>query len=1056
MWLVRLSIFRPIFISMVTLFLIVLGLVSYWRLGVDQFPKIDPPIIIITIEYPGAGPAEVESLVSKPVEKQINQIAGIERLISTSRDSFAQIVVEFKLEVNAMDALTDVRDKVSRAREDLPDEAMEPLIERMDFADRPIVRIALMTRQPKIADRRSEKLQNDGYLRYLADEVFTPQLQTVAGVGRVDVFGGLEREVLVQLNLQKLMMLNLTPAQVREAVLKANLNVPAGEINEQPTGRSIRLVGEFSSPRAIENTVIKTLAGGTVLRIRDVGEVIDSYKDRSSIARVDGKQVVMLEVRKQSDANTVKVADNIQKRIDEINKTVDKSMYLEAIYDGARAIRNTLNDVVETLVIAAILAIIVVYFFLGSLQSTVVTGLALPMTIIGCFLAIYLYDYTLNIMTLLGLTLSVGLILDDAIVVRENIWTKIEAGYAPKEAALEGTRQVFVAVLATSLTILAVFIPVTFIPGIVGRFFAAFAVTVCFAVIFSTFDALTMAPMLSAHWISKKGADGYHKTPNFFLRYMEMQGGRVSEFYSRILDKALTHPIKVLVIALGIFVSSLFLGKFVGFTFLPQDESGEIEIALEAPPGTTVETMDEIVQTFEKYLKGQPEIVQQSTRIGNDFGDENIALILMRLVPQGDRDVTTGGMIARLQTDLKSITQRYRLSMGIRPPGGGGGRGKPVSLVIQGPDNQKLFDIANQVIAEGSEKLPDLVNVDSNLKAGRSELQFVIDHVRLAEFGLTTSQVGDSVRGLFEGDLAGKYRELGSEFDIRVRARPEDRVDLGALRSMTIPNQRNEAIPITAVTDMVSSSSPTKIVRINQMRAALIEADLAPGAPLARAIRELSGYVATILPAGYRQEFQGQAKSLGELALGAMIALGLGALFIYMIMASLYESLIIPFSILLTLPLAIVGAIIALLGFQKNLDIYGVIGIILLMGLVTKNAILLIDYVEQLRGEGMDKISALREGGRRRLRPIMMTTIAMVAGMLPVAFGYGEVNKIRAGMGIAAIGGMLSSTFLSLIVVPCAYSMLLYIFKIDRTKMPSDEELEAMPSLKPTPVSTQI
>jgi HAE1 family hydrophobic/amphiphilic exporter-1 len=377
-------------------------------------------------------------------------------------------------------------------------------------------------------------------------------------------------------------------------------------------------------------------------------------------------------------------------------------------------------------------------------------------------------------------------------------------------------------------------------------------------------------------------------------------------------------------------------------------------------------------------------------------------------------------MIARLQRDLKSFAEKDNLSMSIRPPGGGG-RGKPVSLVVKGPNNDRLFEISNQILKHAPDKVPNAVNLSSNLKPGRSELQFVVDHVRLSEFGLSTDQVGKSLRGLYEGDLAGNFRELGSEFDIRVRLRPEDRMDLSSLRHLSIPNLRDEPIPITAVTDMVSSSSPTKIVRIDQMRSALIEADLRSNAPLGQVLTDLGAFVKPLVPEGYSFEFQGQAKSLRDLGVGAMMALGLGALFIYMIMASLYESLIIPFSILLTLPLAIVGAILALLISQKNMDIYGVIGMILLMGLVTKNAILLVDYVEQLRAEGKGRIEALREGGKRRLRPIMMTTVAMIAGMLPVAIGYGEVNKIRAGLGIASIGGMMSSTLLSLIVVPCAY-----------------------------------
>lgn len=1012
MWLVRLSIERPIFVTMITMFMVVLGLVSYARIGIDQFPKIEPPVITVTTEYPGAGPLEIESLVSRPLEEEINQIGGIETLTSTSRDSFSQIVVEFKLSVDAKEALENVRDKVSRGRDRLPQEVDEPLIERLDFANRPISRIAI----ERLA---GERKVSDSYLRFLGDEVYKPRFQTVEGVGRVEVFGGLEREVCINLDLQKILAFGLTPKDVSDAIKQANLNVSAGVIKEEPTGRALRVLGEFSSVQGIGHVIVKTLPGGTTIKVKDLGEVKDGTKDRTSLARVDRKPVVMIEVYKQTDANTVAVAKGLMKRIDELNAAGGEA-HLRPVFDGARPIRNTLHDVSETLLIAAILAVIVVYFFLGSAQSTFITGLALPTTMIGICTALYLFDHTLNIMTLLGITLSVGLILDDAIVVRENIWTKMEMGLKPREAALKGTEQVYTAVLATSLTVLAVFIPVTFIPGVVGKFFAAFALTVCFGVIYSTFDALTMAPMLSAHWVHERKEGEEKKRPNIFLRIAEDFGTNIAQKYERILNWALRSPRIVIFASIGLFLASLVLGRFIGFTFLPQDENGELEISLTAPAGTTIQSMDTIVKQFESYFARQSEIKQESTRIGNDFGDENVALLFVQLVPAAERSVTTGDMIARFQNDLRSIAEKSQIDLGIRPAGGGG-QGKPVNMVIQGPDNATLAKIANQVVYDGRSKLTDLANIDSNLKPGRGEVQIVIDHSRLAEFGLTTEAVGSALRGLYEGDLAGVYREHGAEFDIRVRLQDRFRVDLGTIQQMTIPNKRGEQVPLQAVASLVSAASPTKIVRINQMRAALIEADLRASAPLATAITNLKAFVQPLLPPGYRIDLRGQAKSLGDLAFGAIMALGLGALFIYMIMASLYESFLIPFSILLTLPLAIVGAMSALFLSGHNLDVYGVIGIILLMGLVTKNAILLVDYVEKLRADGASRMDALLEAGRRRLRPIMMTTVAMIAGMMPVAMGMGEVNKIRAGMGIASIGGMLSSTLLSLVVVPCVY-----------------------------------
>lgn len=1029
MWLVRLSIFKPVFISMITLFLMVLGIMGYMRLNVDQYPKIEPPVITVTTEYAGAGPAEIETLISKPLEERINQIGGIERLISTSRDSFSQIVVEFKLEKSAKEAAIDVRDKVNAARKLLPDDTKDPVIERLDFSDKPILRLALSKTDFDHKKASPKELtQNESMLRYQADQVLKQKIQTVDGVGRVDVFGGLSREIEVLLDLQKLLAFNLSPRDVQDAIKKSNANIPSGEMREEPTERSIRLIGEFLNVKDIQQIVIKNLPGGRVVRVQDLGQVIDGFKDRDSMARLGDKPVVFLEVRKQSDANTVDVAENVIKRVTQINSASTDGLKMEPVYDGAKTIRLTLHDVIETLFIAAILSIIVVYFFLGSVQSTLITGLALPTTIIGTFFALYVFGYTLNIMTLLGLTLAVGLILDDAIVVRENIWNKIEQGLPPIQASLEGTRQVYTAVLATSLTILAVFIPVTFIPGVVGKFFAAFAITVCFGVIFSTFDAVTMAPMLSAHLISTQKNPGRHeKKLNPLLRITEGWGKVVSKFYGRLLHRALSAPLLVLILAGGIFATTVYLGKYVGFTFLPQDESGEMEVSLEGPAGVSIEEMNRLVHFAESKIAEQAEVAYYSTRIGNDFGDKNIGLIFVKLVPKPERDVTTSQMIDRLRSLTKSFGLAEKLSITIKPPGGGG-PGRPISMVVQGPDNSQLLKISDQILEKGPAQVLTVVNLESNLKPGRGEIQYILDRKRLGEFGLTGNAVGETLRGMYAGDLSGTYREMGTEYDIRVRLRPEDRQDIQAVQNLTIPNSRGEPVPLRAVTNLIYATSPTKIIRIDQSRAALIEADLPTGVPLAKALADLKQFASSLLPTGYHLDFQGQAKSLNDLAIGGVVALGLGALFIYMIMASLYESLLIPFSILLTLPLAIVGAILALLISQKSMDVYGVIGMILLMGLVTKNAILLVDYVEHLRKEtGMSRDQALFEGSMRRLRPIMMTTVAMIAGMVPVAVGIGEINKIRSAMGIASIGGMISSTFLSLIVVPCFY---IYMDKI--------------------------
>lgn len=1018
MWFIKLCVNRPVFVVMIESLLLILGLIGYAKIGVDLYPKIDPPVITVTVNYPGAGPEEIETLVAKPIEDTVNQIGGIKRLSSTSQQGVGRVIVEFELEVDAKEAQNDVRDKVARARDKLPLDIEEPVIERVDFEDRPISTIALTA--------ESTASYSDAALRIYADNDLKPRLQKVNGIGQISIFGGREREVEILLDRPKLQAFNLSVSDVERGLRAANVNTPSGDVNERGNQRSIRVLGEYSSPSEISSSIVTTLKSGRVVRVKDIATVRDGLKDQKTLARVDGKNVVMIEVKKQSDANTVDVAENVQKAAEALGKTLPRGLKLTMIYDGAKMIRNSVHDVIETIEIAAVLAVIVVYFFLGSFQSTLITGLALPCTIIASFFALRLAGFTLNIMTLLGISLSVGLILDDAIVIRENIWNKIEQGLDAKTAAVEGTREVIVAVLATSLTVLAVFFPVTFIPGVVGRFFAAFAFTVCIGIIMSTFDAVTMAPMLSANLMrATHSKDGHVAKRNFALRFTEYMGGGVAVAYAWLLDRCLRHPAKTLIVAVAIFVGSIALLGKVGFTFLPDDESGEFEVAIEAPPGTSFEAMTTIAGGVETLLKSDvPEMVTSSTEVGTEFEETNKAVFYVKLKPYGERERTTSQVKNSVRIHMRPLIDTYKLALTVRNAGGGARNGKAVTAVVTGQDNLVLQKLSAQIIETVTSKIPGIANMESNLKPGREELQLKVQGDNASAFGLSARVIGENVRGIFEGVKAGVYREAGEEYDIRVRFRDDQRVDTLVLNDLTIPNDRGEAVPLSAVVTPLQGTSPTSIIRIDQKRAARIDGDLLPGAALATVLKDMKAIVEPMLPTGYTLSFQGQAESLADLRVGAIGALALGAIFIYMVMASLYESFVLPFSILLSLPLAMVGAIAALFLCGKLLDIYSVIGTILLMALVTKNAILLVDYAEQLQNEGKSRDVALREACLRRMRPIVMTSVAMIAGMLPVAIGMGELNKVRAGMGVVTIGGLASSTLLSLIVVPCAYLFL--------------------------------
>lgn len=1041
MLLPRISIDRPVFMCMVQAFLIVLGFIGFVRIGVDLMPDIEPPIITITTQYPGAGPNEIESLVSKKIEDSVSELGGIENLTSISKEGLSQVVIEFALEMNAREQLIEVRDKVSRIRSTLPDEIEEPLVERIDFDARPILKLALMSLETKTSeisaspinsagDQNFKPLIPESKLRIYGKEVVKPLIQQIDGVGQVTIFGGVEREVVIDLNRQKMLLWKMTPSIIAAAIKSSNANIPAGEIKEEPRRRALRLLGEYQNIAEIKDTIIKTLPGGRAITVGDVGIVRDTFKDRDSFARVNQKPVVMLEVKKTSGANTVEVADKVLKKLKPLNNTLPQGIKMESIYDGAKQVRMNLDDVMESMVIAAILAIFVVYFFLTSLQSTFITGIALPMTLINSVFGLYMAGGTLNTMTLLGLTLAVGILLDDAIVVRESIWRKIEEGHAPKEAAYLGTKEVFTAVIATSLVILATFLPVTLIPGIVGKFLAAFAITVCLTILFSTFDALTMAPMLSAYLVSKKDKKessenlsiwGYVARPlKRFEAWSNKTTDRMTVIYETMLRWSLERPAKVLLMAVGVFILSLFMAKLVGFTFQPPSEFGELDISAETPSGSSINKTNQVISEIEKEVQKDKDVELTAARVGSDLGDMNIGTVYVKLVPSSERKKTTADFKEQFRRMFASLSKQENTPLVIKDAGGGPSH-KAISVAVQGSDNDILAGLSSKILAKTPEAIPEIVDLTSNMKPGRKELQFHIDRVRSTAFGLMPRDVGTTIRGLFEGDLAGQYREEGQEFDIRVRLQPEDRLGISSLENLTIPNDRGEAIPLSAVAKQQDGTSPTKVTRINRQRSVLFEGDLARGAALGTVIEKLNNLIKPLLPANYRLDFKGQAKTLGELGFGIQIALGLSTLFIFMIMASLYESLVLPFAILLTLPMSVIGVFGALLITGRMMDIYASIGIILLVGLVTKNAILLLDHVEHLRKEGKSQKDALLAGGLRRLRPILMTSFCMIAGMLPIAIGWGELNKSRAAMGTATIGGLVSSTFLSLIVVPCAY-----------------------------------
>lgn len=1016
--LAELSITRPVFITCVVLLSIVAGLLSMRSLGVDLFPDITFPVVTITTPYPGAGPSEIETLVSKPLEDEISTLSGIKRLSSINSEGVSQVVAEFTLETDVKYAEQQVRDRVGSAKRKLPKEIEEPVIRRIDPADMPIVILALRANL------------DEASVFDLAQEVIKPKLEQVNQVGVVEILGGRKREIQVALDRKKLSYYELSAGQVAEKVTGAGEDVPSGKKTEGETETIFRTVGQFSSLGNIKDLVINFFGNERPVRVSDLGEVVDTLEDETSRTYLNENKSLFLYVFKQSGSNTIAVVDNLMKRVELINAELErggKGGRLTVVRDGSKWIRSNVTDVEESILIGSILAIIVVYLFLANGRSTIITGLALPNSLIGAFILMAIAGFTINIMSLLALSLSVGLLIDDAIVVRENIFRHIEMGKDPKSAALFGTREVTLAVIATTFTVIAVFGPLGFLTGVTGQFFKQFGLTVCFAMAISLFDALTVAPMLSAYFA---GASHKAKAPNAVYRYTlgaALGGfGRFQDWlddrYEGLLKIVLRRPLTTLFISVAIFFACVSLARFVPKTFLPTQDAGEFNVALDLPPGTNLQQMSKVALEVSEILKNDSAVEDRALTVGSRDGDSNVASIYVRLIPFKNRPgLTTSDVKDRIREALKPFAYANPAVKDFDAVGGGM---RPFALNIYGSDAKELEEIAVKLQARLKE-MGGLKDVDINFRPGKPEFRIVPNAERAQLLGVSTTSIGRELRTQVEGVEAAKFRQGGIEYNIRVRMQDDQRNLKSEFERIFVPNLNQRLVRLSDVAQPVETEGPSKITRQDRNRYVQVNADLAPDAGLG----DLMSAVTLILADEFklppnRFAFIGQAENFKELGASMAIAMGAGILFIYLVLASLYESFMVPFTIMLALPLAIAGSFVALYLGGESLNIFSMIGVVMLLGVATKNSILLVDYANQRVAEGMDLATAIIKAGRTRLRPIMMTTMALIAGTIPIAMGLNEASRQRTSMGVAIIGGLISSTILTLVVVPAAYSFI--------------------------------
>lgn len=1030
MFLSDVSIRRPVFATMMMVALVVLGIVSYRRLAIDEYPDVTYPIVVAQTSYPGASPEVVEREVSRPIEEALNTVQGIKEVTSTSLEGSSLVRVQLELGVDVAEAQQDVQSKVARIRRQLPPNIEDPVILRFDPNERPIMSIALQS-----SERPLRELTN------IADEVVSTRFEAIPGVGGVNVVGGAQRQIQAQLDPGAMRSYGISPPQVMAALARENQEVPAGRVRRGDTERLVRVSGRVEDPVAF-NDVAVAVRDGVPVRLRDVGTVIDGTAERRSAAFMSDVPAVAVDILKIAGTNTVEVAERVTAAAAELEKTLPADISLTVIRDDSRRIRASLDSVQHELILGAVLTILIIYLFLNSWRSTIITGLALPISIISAFFVMWMFDFTVNTMTLLALALSIGLLIDDAIVVRENIVRHLEMGKDHHTAAREGTSEIGLAVVSTTLAVMAVFIPVAFMGGMIGKIFFQFGVTVAFAVLVSLFVSFTLDPMLSSIWPDPEVEKRVHhrdgvavaarKPRNPIVRFAHWFNDRfeeVAERYPTWLKWALGHRGKVMAGAAGSIVAAIYVLPLLGFTWMPDFDGGEFNVGFRAPPGSRLEYTIQKGREIDSFLRRQPEVAYTYMSIGGGFrGTPSNGQIFVKLKPKEDRTRSQ----EEIQTALRGELRRFTgVRATISPtPTIFGGRGQPIQVNVQGPEFSTLQAAADQVLSALRE-VPGVAEPQSAQEDRIPQLEVVVDRQRAWAAGVGIESIGSTLQPLFTGQRATRWEDpQGYSHDVIVVYPDSLRTSAADVANIPVPSTntgadaRGAMIPLSEVAEVRAGTGPVSIERRSLERQITIGASVLPGyamGDVAASAREKISQAG--LPAGYRTVFTGDVQNLEETKGYVGAALLLAVVFIYLILASLFGSFLQPLAIMLSLPLSFLGVAGALWITGGNLNVMTMIGIIMLMGLVTKNGILLVDFVNQQREQGMDRDAAVLMSARVRLRPIIMTTTAMIFGMIPLAMALGEGAEQRAPMAHAVMGGLVTSTLLTLFVVPVVYTL---------------------------------
>ncbi len=1036
MWFTRVSLNNPVFATMVMLALVVLGLFSMQRLQVDQFPNVDFPVVVISTDYPGASPEIVESEVTKKIEEGVNAIAGINALTSRSYEGQSVVIIEFGLHIDGRRAADDVREKVAAIRATLRTEVKEPRVLRFDPSSRAIWSVAVLP------DASAGPALNAVELTNWAEQTLKKRLENVRGVGSVALVGGNKREINLYLNPQALAAFSITPEQVVNAVRNENQDFPVGSIRSNAQDRVIQIAARVQRPEDFGRIIIAR-KNGTPVRVDQVAQVSDGAQEIESLALYNGQRTLLLNVQKSQDENTIAVVDGLNTTLFELQKQLPPGVKLTQITDGSRQIRVSVANVRQTLFEGALLTVLIVFLFLNSWRSTVITGLTLPIALIGTFFFMNLLGFTINMITMMALSLCVGLLIDDAIVVRENIVRHVQMGKGAFEASMDGTREIGLAVFATTLSIVAVFLPIGFMGGIIGKFFHEFGLTIVAAVLISMFVSFTLDPMLSSIWhdpsIEAQGKHHaprtlYDKTIGRITALFDVGTDALIDAYQSILRWALAHRLITVLLAAGIFVGSLFMVPLLGTEFVPKSDFSETNLTFNTPVGSSLEVTEARARQVEGIIRSFPEVNYTLTTIntGNAQG-KMYASIYIRLIDRKQRTRTVDEMSTVLRQRLREVPGIVVTHVGLLDPVGGQ---KQISFSISGADMGELSRL-NALALEKIRAVPGLVDVDSSLKPDKPTLDVQVRRDVASDLGLSVAQIGTSLRTLVAGQMVGNWRAPDDQtYDVNVRLSPQSRnqpEDLSAL-PFALGQQADgsaQVVRLSQVAKVTESTGSNQINRRDLTREVAITGNVS-----GRSAGEVSADIKTAMdsvamPPGYSYKFSGSVKDMAEAFDYAISALVLAVIFIYMILASQFKSFLQPLALMTALPLTLIGVVLALMLFNSTLSMFSVIGVVMLMGLVTKNAILLVDFAIRAREPsvdaqgkpvaGMNRHDALLMAAKVRLRPILMTTLAMIFGMLPLAFALSEGSEMRAPMGQAVIGGVITSSLLTLVVVPVVY-----------------------------------